>query len=103
MTEMTAEPAVSRLWYAICDTFAERYGCPLPIAVLELGNRKKGWHVTLNASTEPADGLPPFFALCLWYGFPAGIIGPNQGLIAAGELANEKTFLAALPSLPPIP
>ena len=92
---------ISSLWVAICDEFARRFGEPLPNQVLELGYPESGWHVALNATTETdeASGIRPFDAALSWNGFPAGIVGPDGGVIAAGELANQQTFLSALPGL----
>jgi len=40
--------------------------------------------------------LEPFHFAVWWNGWLAGIGNPYGGEIAAGELANEKTLLAAL-------
>ena len=40
--------------------------------------------------------VPPYHA-SIWYnGWPAGLISPVQGVIAAGSEANEDNFIAAL-------
>jgi hypothetical protein len=51
--------------------------------------------ITLNgADLEP-------FNFAIWFnGWPAGIGNPFGGEIAAGELANEATFIAALKGAP---
>lgn len=41
-------------------------------------------------------GLPRFNAYVEYNGWPAGIIGPAGGVLAAGEAANEDTFRAAI-------
>lgn len=53
------------------------------------------WHVRLNGAGEEQDGIPPFTASIEFNGWPAGLIDPAGGVIAAGELANEDTFIAA--------
>lgn len=63
------------------------------------------WWVALNGHAEQCaaktpDGfaidVPPYHASLMYNGFPAGIIGPRGGIIAAGSCANEDTFCAAL-------
>ena len=60
------------------------------------------WHIEVNGHTVPmrtADGcceLQPFHAAILFNGWPAGIINPRGGTIAAGEAANEDAFIAAV-------
>jgi len=53
------------------------------------------WRVRLNGAGEEQDGIPPFTASIEFNGWPAGLIDPAGGVIAAGELANEDTFIAA--------
>ena len=40
--------------------------------------------------------IPPYSAAVWWNGWLAGLISPGGGTIAAGELANEDTFIEAL-------
>lgn len=59
------------------------------------------WHISFNGHRETKksrDGLNvPAFTLCVTFnGFPAGLIDPRGGVLAAGEAANEETFLAAV-------
>lgn len=60
------------------------------------------WEFSLNASNEERSAgsgeipLPPFSASLKFNGWPAGIVAPSGGVIAAGECANEETFIAAL-------
>ena len=58
------------------------------------------WKATLNPHKEPAlhDGisLPAYTAVINYNGWPAGMICPFGGMIAAGECANETTFIAAM-------
>lgn len=55
-----------------------------------------GWEAAVNGHGEPIDGVPPYHARLTFNGWPAGIINPYGGIIAAGEAANEDTFIAAL-------
>jgi hypothetical protein len=60
-----------------------------------------GWWIAVNGHREPKTcskgaEVPPFHAYVEWCGFPAGIVGPRGGVIAAGEAANEDTLIGAL-------
>lgn len=61
------------------------------IGVYEFGD----WRVRLNGDGEEQDGIPPFTASIEFNGWPAGLVDPAGGVIAAGELANEDTFIEA--------
>jgi len=59
------------------------------------------WHIEVNGHQKAlpdADGLPlePCHCHIKFNGWPAGILNPRGGVIAAGEAANEETFIAAL-------
>lgn len=54
------------------------------------------WSFKVNGYPEPREGIPGFHAMIEFNGFPAGLIGLNGGIIAAGEAANEDTFIEAL-------
>ena len=59
------------------------------------------WHIALNAHNEPtkdSSGCPvPAFECAITYnGWPAGIVGPYGGVMAAGSGANEDAFIDAL-------
>jgi len=59
------------------------------------------WHIAVNGHTEEhptAEGfpVPPFCCAVKFNGWPAGLFDPTGGVIAAGEGANETTFIAAL-------
>lgn len=58
------------------------------------------WRVVMNGNKTPAshDGieLAPFSIYVEFNGWPAGVIDPGGGIIAAGEAANEDTFIAAI-------
>lgn len=59
------------------------------------------WWVAMNGHPEPrknSDGFEvnPFDCVIKYNGWPAGILGPYGGIIAAGGCANEGTFIEAL-------
>lgn len=65
------------------------------------------WRFAINGKREPVNipdepNLMGYNGLgcgecVVWYnGFTAGLIDPNGGVLAAGECANEGTFIAAL-------
>ena len=84
---------VCDLWFCIVERFAAVYGSPLPKRVLRLGSATDGWGVELNATgVDVGKTLPAYGAAISWGGFPAGIVDPNGGVIAAGSAANEATF-----------
>jgi len=47
----------------------------------------------LNPTKEEIDNISPFTLAISWGGFPAGILDYNGGVIAAGDAANEDTFI----------
>lgn len=69
-----------------------------------LYRRKVGdlWRIVLNGTNKESPkqddhpALPPFAAYVEFNGWPAGIIDPSGGILAAGEAANEDTFIAAI-------
>lgn len=59
------------------------------------------WWIACNGHQETTRNshgaeVPPFHVYVEYNGWPAGLINPRQGVIAAGEGANERTFIAAL-------
>lgn len=59
------------------------------------------WWIAMNGHKTPTKDshgfeVPPFHAAVEYNGWPAGIISPAGGIIAAGSCANENTFIAAL-------
>jgi hypothetical protein len=59
------------------------------------------WWICLNGHKESkrnSDGfdVPSFECVVKYNGWPAGMFGPGGGIIAAGEGANESTFIEAL-------
>lgn len=84
---------ISRAWMSACEALAKRHGKPLPVGTLSLGDTESGWFTELNNRDDENELLPPFQIGVQWNGFPAGAIGPFDGVIAAGELANEDSFI----------
>mgnify|MGYP001580137362 CR=1 FL=1 len=60
------------------------------------------WKIAVNGHGEPVlcgmSDVPiaPFTCYVMFNGWPAGIITPYGGTIAAGEAANEDAFIAAV-------
>jgi len=59
------------------------------------------WSISLNGHREPtlnSQGIevPPFSVYVEFNGLPAGVFNAFGGTIAAGAVANERTFIAAL-------
>ena len=58
------------------------------------------WKITFNGTNEDkvdaGIDLPKFEAYVQYNGWPAGLIGPAGGILAAGAAANEDTFIAAI-------
>ena len=64
------------------------------------------WFIAVNAHDSPVEcskgpSVAPFHCYVEYNGFPAGLISPHDGIIAAGECANEDTFIAALKAASP--
>lgn len=61
----------------------------------------KHWWVAVNGHKEPVKcskgpNVPPFNCYVDFNGWPAGLFDPVNGLMAAGDAANEETFAAAI-------
>ena len=59
------------------------------------------WWMAVNGHREKiacssGEKVPPFSAYVRFNGWPAGVIDPAGGIIAAGEVANEDAFIEAL-------
>ena len=59
------------------------------------------WEIAMNGHNSPIQcshgcEVPPFAVYVQFNGWPAGVIGPSGGWIAAGEVANEDAFIAAV-------
>lgn len=70
-------------------------------------NRKFGlWEVWVNGGKDERLGgsagtcrVPSFSALVEFNGWPAGLINPRGGILAAGEAANEDQFIADIEAI----
>lgn len=89
----TTTDQISEAFLRIAERMTRVHGIPLPKRLCEVGDKDKGWHAALNPTNAMLDDIPPFSAVVHWNGFPAGIIDPRGGILAAGELANEGTFI----------
>ena len=61
----------------------------------------KRWWCAINGHKEKMEcshggKVPGFSALIEFNGWPAGIVDPFGGIIAAGDAANEDTFITAV-------
>ncbi len=83
---------INELFYDIVLKFAIIHGKPLPKCILSLGDKDTGWYLRLNTTKKEIDGTPAFSVSVDWNGWPAGIIDPGGGLLAAGDSANEQTL-----------
>ena len=59
------------------------------------------WEISVNGHSEPmkcrcGSEVPPYAAFIKFNGWPAGVLTPYGGIIAAGRLANEGALLDAL-------
>lgn len=59
------------------------------------------WWFALNGHGEPTKcskgtEVPPFTVYVEFNGWPAGLVDPHGGVLAAGDAANEDTFIAAI-------
>ncbi len=54
------------------------------------------WFIKINGHSKEMQGIPAFHMTIEYNGFPAGIVSPFEGTIAAGEAANEDTFIEAV-------
>lgn len=59
------------------------------------------WWVAVNAKKQPVVTsrgytVEPYDCFVEYNGFPAGSFNPGGGILAAGEAANEQTFIAAV-------
>lgn len=70
--------------------------------IVELDPR---WTIAVNGHDEDVQAkphqhaeqtIPPFHAGVWYNGWPAGLLNPFDGLVAAGSAANEEALLAVL-------
>jgi hypothetical protein len=90
---------ISETFVLIAEAVGRQYGTPIPKRLLTIGG-KQGWEVQLNPTNEPLEGVDPFTAVVAWNEWPAGVVDPNGGVIAAGAVANLDTFLEWLKGTP---
>lgn len=96
------EPMISEAFYEIAN-MAQRMG------VTRIDQMEGCWEVdvddhwrlSVNGHGEPTknrDGteVPPITAYVEWNGWPAGLIHPAGGTMAAGSAANEGALIEAL-------
>ncbi len=53
------------------------------------------WSADINGHSRTVDNVPLYHARLTFNGWPAGIIGPSDGIIAEGAAANEDAFILA--------
>jgi hypothetical protein len=56
----------------------------------------ENWSGAINPWSETVNHVLPFHAKIVFNGWPAGLISPFDGVIAAGMAANEETFISAI-------
>jgi hypothetical protein len=95
---MLENTTLNATFVTICSAMSHQHGIPLPKRMLELGSKTEGWGIAINLSEQTEDTIAPFTALVFWNGFPAGIIHPYGGILAAGKAANQLSFLEWLKS-----
>lgn len=95
---MATEAPIAEAFLLIAERFGREHGSPLPKQLLEIGDRDRGWGVKLNPTNETIEDVEPYRAHVSWNGWPAGIIDPYGGCLAAGHLANEDALCEWLKS-----
>ena len=98
-----SELAPKLAWVGCCALAMKDGIIPASSAPGGVYERKVGeWRIFLNGSpddkpkTDKHPALPKFAVYVEYNGWPAGIIDPGSGIIAAGEAANEDSFIAAI-------
>lgn len=56
-------------------------------------------HAEATRTTKGGEPIPPFSCYVEFNGWPAGLLDPYGGAIAAGDVANADSFRAALSAL----
>lgn len=54
------------------------------------------WTIKLNPHGTQVEKVPPYTAAVYFNGWPAGLIDPGGGIIAAGDTANEEALAKAI-------
>lgn len=90
-------------WVGVCMLAMKDGVVPASSAPGGIYEREFGpWRVMLNGTgeekpkTDKHPYIEPFGIYVEFNGWPAGIIGPGGGIIAAGDAANEDAFIAAI-------
>lgn len=89
--------------YVAAIESAVAHGCPKPLREVwswEVPGDGGTWRLTFNGTAEEAELIPAYHLSVQWNGWPAGILGPAGGIIAAGAAANEQALIAALKQSP---
>lgn len=91
----------SLAWTGCCALAKKDGVIPVSTAPNGVYDRRVGlWRVVFNGTGEAKDRaenhpeLPPFAVYVEYNGWPAGIIDPRGGILAAGMAANEDSFIA---------
>ena len=102
--EAVDKHGVAAAFDAVCSAFIRRGLAPVKGKVVQ--ETFGSWLVVMNGTREPVSGepsgtmgyrdLPPVHAALFYNGWFAGEINPAGGWIAAGEAANEQTFISAM-------
>jgi len=83
---------INELYYDIVLKFADVNGKPLPKRILSMGDKDKGWCLKLNPTEKEINNISAFSVYVIWNGWPAGTIDPRGGILASGDIANEKNL-----------
>lgn len=89
---------IAQAFLLAAERLGRECGTPLPKQVLEVGDAEHGWHLTMNLTPDDVYGLPEWHIAIKWNGWPAGILSPQAGMMAAGEAANEDSLCEWLQS-----
>ena len=68
---------------------------PVPHAIHDI-EVDENWKFQLNTTSKDTAQTPKYSASIYFNEWPAGVVNPAFGAIAAGAVANEETFIAAL-------
>ena len=95
---------VCEAFVAACEAACSGNDLPLKGRVADF--TRGGWRVVINGTAAdhevPGDGecmgatVPPTHLAAFWNGWLAGVLNPGGGALAAGDAANEDTFIAAM-------
>lgn len=93
----------------VCEAFATLCSMGLALGAAPMNKHAACWEHHVDAQwwvafnghseakyTSKGQKVDPFHCYVEYNGWPAGIFSPYGGCIAAGEGANETTFIAAM-------